>query len=401
MVKEGLYTSGEFAKRAHVTKKTLRYYNDHGFLTPSYVGGNGYKFYTDRDFEKIQRILFLKYLGFSLNDIQEPAVPALSLDTKEEEQNSTLIASLKQQLNLIDEKIKQMALVREILENTLEEIEKTGETDWSLLMQQVTETGLKKSLMQQYVDTSNISARIRLHALYSQNEEKWFPWIYRVSNIRSGMHILELGCGNGDFWLQNMDKIPKKIKIILSDNSEGVLKEARGRFDPEDRRFSFKLIDMDNMDLPENSADMIIANHCLFYANDMQDTLNRIKKVLKKDGVFICSTYGSDHMKEISELVMQYDDRIVLAAQDLYEIFGKTNGGEIIGSEFSSIEWKEYEDSLYVTEAEDLINYIISCHGNQNQYILDDFKEFKSFVKSEMGKGFYVTKEAGIFICRK
>ena len=401
MVKEGLYTSGEFAKRAHVTKKTLRYYNDHGFLTPSYVGENGYKFYTDRDFEKIQRILFLKYLGFSLNDIQDPAVPALSLDTKEEEQNSTLITSLKQQLNLIDEKIKQMALVREILENTLEEIEKTGETDWSLLMQQVTETGLKKSLMQQYVDTSNISARIRRHSLYSQNEEKWFPWIYRVSNIRSGMHILELGCGNGDFWLQNMDKIPKKIKIILSDNSEGVLKEARGRFDPEDRRFSFKLIDMDNMDLPENSADMIIANHCLFYANDMQDTLNRIKKVLKKDGVFICSTYGSDHMKEISELVMQYDDRIVLAAKDLYKIFGKTNGGEILGSEFNNIEWKEYEDSLYVTEAEDLINYIISCHGNQNQYILDDFKEFKSFVKSEMGKGFYVTKEAGIFICRK
>jgi SAM-dependent methyltransferase len=158
---------------------------------------------------------------------------------------------------------------------------------------------------------------------------------------------------------------------------------------------------MDNMDLPENSADMIIANHCLFYANDMQDTLNRIKKVLKKDGVFICSTYGSDHMKEISELVMQYDDRIVLAAKDLYKIFGKTNGGEILGSEFNNIEWKEYEDSLYVTEAEDLINYIISCHGNQNQYILDDFKEFKSFVKSEMGKGFYVTKEAGIFICRK
>ena len=62
---------------------------------------------------------------------------------------------------------------------------------------------------------------------------------------------------------------------------------------------------MDNMDLPENSADMIIANHCLFYANDMQDTLNRIKKVLKKDGVFICSTYGSDHMKEISELITE------------------------------------------------------------------------------------------------
>ena len=86
---------------------------------------------------------------------------------------------------------------------------------------------------------------------------------------------------------------------------------------PEDRRFSFKLIDMDNMDLPENSADMIIANHCLFYADDMQDTLNRIKKVLKKDGVFICSTYGSDHMKEISELS---DDDLTVSSSEIITV---------------------------------------------------------------------------------
>ena len=75
--RHNMYTSGEFAAKAHITKKTLRYYNEHGFLTPSYIDEeNGYKYYTNKDFERLQRILLLKYLGFSLEDIKntEPII---------------------------------------------------------------------------------------------------------------------------------------------------------------------------------------------------------------------------------------------------------------------------------------------------------------------------------------
>ena len=37
MKKEGYYSSGEFAKKAHVTKKTIRYYDEHNILKPSFV----------------------------------------------------------------------------------------------------------------------------------------------------------------------------------------------------------------------------------------------------------------------------------------------------------------------------------------------------------------------------
>lgn len=389
MKKEGLYSSGDFAKMAHVTKKTLRYYNDHGFLKPSYIEENGYKLYTDRDFEKMQRILFLKYLGFSLEDIRST-----------EPENETFLSSLQQQLGLLDERIKQMTLVREILKDTIDDVRLHGEADWSELLKQVTETGLRESLMQQYIDTSNISVRIRLHTLYSQNKEQWFPWIYRNSGIKSGMKVLELGCGNGDFWLQNLKNLPKKLKVVLSDNSQGVLSEAQTRFSPDDNRFNFRQMDMEAITLPDHSFDLVIANHVLFYASDITKTLTKIRRILKPGGTFICSTYGPRHMKEISDLVKRFDDRIILAAKDLYEIFGKTNGKEILSHTFNTVEWREYEDSLMVTDANDLTDYITSCHGNQNQYIIDRFKEFKAFVRETSGKGFYVTKEAGIFICR-
>ena len=384
-----MYTSGEFAAKAHITKKTLRYYNEHGFLTPSYIDEeNGYKYYTNKDFERLQRILLLKYLGFSLDDI------------KNSEPAGSLIKSLEQQLGLVDERIKQMTVVREILNNTVEEVRLHGEADWTELLKQVTETGLRESLMQQYIDTSNISVRIRLHTLYSQNREQWFPWIYRTSGIKSGMKILEIGCGNGDFWLQNLDKLPKNLRVVLSNNSQSVLSEAKTRFQSDDKRFCFRQMDMQAISLPDHSIDMVIANHILFYADNITKSLKEIHRVLKPCGTFICSTYGPRHMKEISDLVKRFNDRIILAAKDLYEIFGKTNGAEILSQEFNNVEWHEYEDSLMVTDANDLTSYITSCHGNQNQYIIDRFKEFKAFVQEEMGKGFYVTKEAGIFICQ-
>lgn len=40
----GYYSSGEFAKKAHITKKTIRYYDEHNILKPSYVNENGARF---------------------------------------------------------------------------------------------------------------------------------------------------------------------------------------------------------------------------------------------------------------------------------------------------------------------------------------------------------------------
>jgi hypothetical protein len=60
-----------------------------------------------------------------------------------------------------------------------------------------------------------------------------------------------------------------------------------------------------------------------------------------------------------------------------------------------------YEDSLNVDKAEVLIEYILSCHGNQNRYLLDRYQDFRKFVEKKTKKGFHITKEAGVFVGRK
>lgn len=392
MKKEGYYSSGEFAKLAHVTKKTLRYYNDHGYLKPSLVDDKGARFYTTEDLGKLQQILLFKFLGFPLEDIR-----ALTLEGDKE---GALTDSLKLQLELLENRMEQMKLVKEVLQDTIATVEQKETVDWSRLIRQIDLAGLENSLKAQYRNASNISARISLHKQYAANKQGWFPWVYENCDIQSGMTILELGCGDGSFWLENKERIPRGVTIYATDLSEGMLRDMKKRIG-EDERFVYKKVDMNEIPFEDASIDLVVANHVLFYATNFPQVLGEIARVLKPGAKLVCGTYGTKHMKEVSILAKDFDDRIILAAENLYELFGKENGSAILEPYFKMVNWKEYEDHLLVTEADALLSYILSCHGNQNQYIVEKYKEFRSFVQSRVKDGFYITKEAGVFVTQK
>lgn len=394
MKKPGYYSTGEFMKLTHITKKTIRYYDEHNILKPSFVDENTHRrFYTDSDLAKLHQILLLKTLGFSLNDIREITI--------RDEDSHFMVDSLNLQLKLVEERIEQLQIVAQTIKDTTKLIGEHKEVNWSHSLDLIHSLGMETHMKNQYENSSNISARINLHVLYSKNKEGWFPWIFNKCNIKPEMKILEVGCGDGTFWLKNLSKLPEDINIVLSDISEGMLRDARRTLGATDRNFSFKVCSCESLPFEDNSFDLIIANHVLFYCDDIKGACSEIKRVLKKDGCFLSSTYGKDHMKEIRELVFDFDDRIILSAEELYNKFGKENGSNILGQYFSQIQWTTYEDSLMVPEPEPVISYVLSCHGNQNQYILDHYKEFHGFVKNKTKDGFHITKEAGIFTCRK
>lgn len=391
MKKPGYYSSGEFARMAHITLRTVRYYDQCNLLKPSFVTESGARFYTDQDFARLQQILLLKFLGFSLEDIRE----MITSDSDYQ----FMLNSLTLQLKLIQDRIEQLQLVEQSIQNTSRAIQEEHSIDWNQMLNLIHLTGMEKSLKNQYQDASNISARIRLHSLYSKNTQGWFPWIFKNCPLSPGMEVLEIGCGNGSLWTSSLSQIPGSIHITLSDISEGMLRDARRSIGPDDSRFSFQAFDCHSIPYKKDQFDLVIANHVLFYCDPIEQVCKELARVLKPGGRLMCSTYGQKHMMEISRLVHEFDDRIVLSAHKLYERFGRENGSQILSPFFSSVTWLSYEDSLLVPEPEPLISYILSCHGNQRQYILDSYSEFRSFVKKKTARGFSITKDAGIFLC--
>lgn len=389
----GYYSSGQFARMAGVTIRTIRYYDKQNILKPSHVSDSGARFYTDSDFARLQQILLLKYLGFSLDDIRE-----MVIDTTD---HHFILNALRLQKKLVEDRIEQMQLVNSAIDDTVSAIEKDNQLDWSQMLELIHLTGMEKSLKTQYQNAGNISARISLHKDYSVNKQGWFPWLYEQCQVEEGMKLLEIGCGNGALWTENVNRLPMGISVILSDISEGMIRDARRGLINDKGIFSFECFDCHELPYKDESFDLVIANHLLFYCEDIDKVCGEAKRVLKKGGSFVCSTYGSNHMKEITELVQSFDSRIVLAARNLYDEFGLENGEEILRHTFKEVECRRFDDAIIINKPEPLIDYILSCHGNQNQILLDRYKDFKAFVEKKMRYGFRITKDAGVFISKK
>lgn len=386
-----MYTSGEFAEKAHVTLRTIRYYDKMNLLKPSMHTEAGARLYSDQDFAKLQQILLFKYLGFSLEEIREMTLASADPHFLNE--------SLKIQKRLLQERQEELQSMILAVDRTSEALEQKHEIDWEQMMNLIHLTDMETELRTQYQNATNINARIALHRDFSMNPEGWFPWLFRQMPLKPGMKVLELGCGNGALWLENLKRVPSEIHILLSDSSEGMVREVQRRLSA-DQRFSFQTIDMNRIPFPDQSFDLVIADHVLFYSNALNHTLKEIRRVLKPEGVLAASTYGAKHMKEITELVQEFNPEIRLAAENLYDQFGLENGEDILKQYFRTTVSRRYEDSIEISEADPLISYILSCHGNQNRLLLDHYKEFRRFVEEKVRNGFHITKDAGVFLAR-
>lgn len=383
------YTTGVFAKLANVTERTIRYYDQIGLLKPSFVLENGYRQYTDEDLLKLQRIVSLKNLGFSLEEIYP-------LTLKDDQ--SSISETIDLQLELIDKKMKSLSLLKENLKST-SDLLKSQKLDWNRIINLLQLSQYEEDIIEQYRTSKNLSVRISLHDRFSINKIGWFSWLFSNIDFSKSNRILEVGCGDGKLWMnQNLNL--RNREVFLSDSSKGMLEEAKHKLGDD---FSFMCFECEAIPFKKKYFDIVISNHLLFYLKDLHQGLKEINRVLVNDGTLYCSTYGKNHMKEITELVQEFDPRIVLSRNSLYEAFGLENGEEILSKYFGSVDLKLYDDCLEVDESEPLLEYIMSCHGNQNEILKNQLGKFKLFLDSKimMRGSIHITKEAGLFICRK
>lgn len=379
------YKTGQFAKLANVSERTIRYYDKIGLLKPSFVMENGYRQYSDLDLLKLQKILSLKHLGFSIEEIFPMVMD-----------NTNLKESFELQIDLIEDKISHL----QSLKDALKRASQTPDLSWNMILSLVQLSNEETNIIEQYKNAKNLNDRISLHEKYSTNKQGWFNWLFNQIDFSRVNRLLELGCGNGKLWQENRIDLRNR-EIFLSDISEGMVEEVRNKLGTD---FNCIVADAEKIPFKDEYFDSIIANHVLFYLNDLNLGLKEIRRVLKPKGILYCSTYGKNHMKEITEIVQNFDSRINLSNHSLYDIFGLENGESILKEYFFNIQRMDYKDSLEITESKPLIDYIMSCHGNQNEILGPRLNEFKEYIEElflkKNGK-IFVTKQAGLFICKK
>jgi ubiquinone/menaquinone biosynthesis C-methylase UbiE len=254
---------------------------------------------------------------------------------------------------------------------------------------------------EQYKDASNLNARIRIHLEFSTNKYGWFRWVFDQYDFESPARILELGCGPGDLWLDNADRIPVDWEITLSDFSPGMLDQAKQKLVDHPHAFTFETIDAQSIPYGADHFDFVIANHFIYHVPDRAKALSEIRRVLKPGGRFYATTIGSRHMKELPELLARFDPAIEDYLQSENFPFTLENGADQLKAFFPDVQMRRYIDDLKVTDVNIMADYAFS--SMRMELVKDRRDEFMRFLKQEMeanGGVITIKKDSGIFIAR-
>jgi DNA-binding transcriptional MerR regulator len=126
MNKKPYYSIGEFSEKTGTTIRTLHYYDEIGLLKPEKHPSSGHRLYTDQDVLTLQKIVSLKFLGYSLEEICKMInEPSFDLSLKE---------TLQIQRKAFEEKKEHIERVLKAIDRTITLLEEEGEVDSTILM---------------------------------------------------------------------------------------------------------------------------------------------------------------------------------------------------------------------------------------------------------------------------
>lgn len=390
-MKKEFYTAGELAKLTGVSYKTIRHYQQKGLLEPEKYTDGGYRLYGTKTVELLERILMLKYLDFSLDEIKKMLGEE---DTKEAlKKQEDLLRAQKEHIEQLLTAVEEMQKVRE-------------EEQWEKMLEMIRMTQQKEEIIKQYKESGNLQKRINIH-VYSTAKTDWFQWVLNGLQLCSDMKILDIGCGNGMFWIAMRDKLPTDLEVIMTDNSEKMLQAAKSGiteyaevYEAKRIQFSFLQRDAENFQIEEDEFERIIANHMLYHVSNEKrgELLRKCAILLKKDGMFYASTVGQTHMQELFRLIEGFEPEIELPTW-MSENFELENGGKQLEKVFSKVIMEEQENDLLVPDPQAIYDYVDSLPGKAREILQQKKSAWMKYLKSNISEDmpYFIHKSTGAF----
>jgi ubiquinone/menaquinone biosynthesis C-methylase UbiE len=255
-------------------------------------------------------------------------------------------------------------------------------------------------LYQQYSDATNLDARIALHQRYSTHPQGWHEWVYDQFDLPPDARILELGCGPGHLWRSNLERLPEGWRIVLSDLSRGMVREARRNLRIVDhtgeRWFSFTAHGAGTLPYPDHSFDAVVANHMLYHVPDKWRALSEIYRVLVPGGRFYAATNGKDHMRELRALSRRVQPEADRQIGSVAASFSLENGSFWLWPWFPRLTCVRQENALRVPEVGPVLAYLASTQALSEEAM----GQCAVLLGRELGeKGVIeIAKDAGLFV---
>ena len=388
------YTAGELAKLLGVSSRTIRFYDEKKLLTPCGYSDSGYRLYNEQSVQRLQKIMMLKFMNFSLEQITE-IMQNEGFDIRKSlrEQELMLIEKKEHILRIID-------AVRKTENSSDEEL-------WDNMLHVIEITREREEVVAQYATDENLVNRISIHD-FSTSKQSFYSWLLESIELKENMKILDIGCGNAFFWKSIAKDLPNNLEIHLVDYSEGMIESAKKSVEGISKeypnkclKFVFDKRDATDFSYPISGFDRIMANHVLFHlSKDSRLQLYpKIQELLAKGGRFSCSLIGKNHMKEINDLINEYYPNIEIALEK-FDILLE-NAEEELKKYFKVLKVEEQDNDLLVPDEEFVFNYVASYSQTAKEIVSKEKELFLERVcaKKNTDGYMYIHKSTGNVVC--
>lgn len=274
-----MYTIGQLAGIAGISTKALRIYEKKGLLEPIRDPENSYRKYGEEAKLTLQKIMMLKFLGFSLDQIQEFIQKNEGFSPEE---------TFNHQKQLLEQKKRQLETAISCIDTAICECQE-NRLDMDKLFRELKTIQRNRRADEMVWELTK----------YSSGAEGWNSFIFDQADLHPGQRILDAGAGWGGLWRKNWGRIPEGVTITCidkrhtwADTFEAEIREMVQSSRQPKGRFSFLWGDMEQMDIG-GPYDRIFLNHTAPYIKEGDRMLRRFADCLTENGMFICTWGGS------------------------------------------------------------------------------------------------------------
>lgn len=385
------YTIGELAKEAGISKKAIRIYEKKSLLKPAAYSENNYRLYDNEAKIVLQKIITLKFVGFSLDEIGE---------LLEGDKDNDILKSLSYQRQLLELKRDQLDRIIYCVDKAAARCAE-GEIHWNSF------TDIMHAvIIDRKADEGHWTA-----LKYGINKEDWYELIYKNLYIRPNEKVLDIGCGYGKLWRNNWNSIPGNVNVTLMD-LHGTWADDFERFVEENRislkeKTSFKFVwgNVENENSIIGKYDHIIANYLFRFIKEPEKLMYRIKDALSYKGVFYCIDRGNTTaLQEIAALMNGFDSSLHCINEKIINNKDKNKAFEgKLNSIFESVERTALKsDTLGFGKVSEFYEYIMQkdfaaeCNLVKQK---EKFEEYFSELIKKKGK-ITIPSETYLYRCK-
>lgn len=374
-------TSGEIAKKAGISQKAVRLYDEKGLLKPSDYSEGNYRLYDNESLLVLEKIIALKQIGFSLEEIRDNLIGS---------KNTDILVTLQEQIAMME--AKRYELERAITRIQAVIARSNGEPDWD----DVAEI-LKSMQSDQKSDDGHFFALD-----HTKEELDWYVKIFRSLQINEGERVLDLGCGYAKVWRNNWECIPENVYIDAydlrgswADDFEKYI-EDNGDYLANGSEINLWFSDLEEettwTEINRHSKySMILAHYLTYELKDAEAVIARASGMLTKDGFMSLNTFGNMQESRLKWWIQTFEELCINSEaleQELAACYEEKEACiEILKKYFAEIGEIVIPCTFTYDKVDDLLMDLEKCLPNHKSFLENNESKIRKGLEKLLSEG--------------